>query len=504
MTATGTGMAPRTKRPASRTPVKGALNIGEAMTAAGTGMDAQWADRAWRAGDTAAAIEVADHMLAADSDPNHLAASVAAAAAAADGALGESADRWRHVTEALPGVPGALAGGRAALAAGLIGDTEGATADLIAARKLIPGAAPRGLTVLFDAVEATTAAIRGEFPTAARALAGLAVATVAADPLAAERWDELAVAVTIAGGADRTAADMLTAHGDQPTTTRRRLLTAWLDLRAGRLADARAGLAAAAGASPTMRRDAVLAAAITVGLARRAGDDEALRATWYRVVPVISGADVEPLLLDAWGELSVGAALVSPAECTSIVTAMQTAIARAGRPAWALAVHAWWAVQRAAALDDPVDLIFDEFGAWFPVRAAAAQCWAVVLSGSCDPVAVRAAAQALAETGQPWEGAALCAAGARRLDDPVAARELLAAGRGMRATIVTAQASAGGLSTRERSVGELLLDGLTHKEIGARLYISPKTVEQHVARLRQKLLANNRSELVAALRVKLN
>jgi DNA-binding CsgD family transcriptional regulator len=254
-----------------------------------------------------------------------------------------------------------------------------------------------------------------------------------------------------------------------------------------------------------MRRDAVLAAAITVGLARRAGDDEALRATWYRVVPVIAGADVELLLLDAWGELSVGAALVSPAECTTIVTAMDTAIARAGRPAWALAVHAWWAVQRAAALDDPVNLVDDEFGDWFPVRAAAARCWAVVLSGSCDPIAVRAASQALTETGQPWEGAALCAAGARRLDDPAAARELLAAGRAMRATIVTAEvASTGGLSTRERSVGELLLDGLTHKEIGARLYISPKTVEQHVARLRQKLLAGNRSELVAALRVKLS
>ena len=53
-------------------------------------------------------------------------------------------------------------------------------------------------------------------------------------------------------------------------------------------------------------------------------------------------------------------------------------------------------------------------------------------------------------------------------------------------------------------MGELLLDGLTQKEIGARLYISPKTVEQHVARLRQKLVAGNRAELVAALRAKLS
>ena len=56
-----------------------------------------------------------------------------------------------------------------------------------------------------------------------------------------------------------------------------------------------------------MRRDAVLAAAVTVGLARRAGDEDALRAAWHRIAPVLAGADVELLLLDAWGELSAAA-----------------------------------------------------------------------------------------------------------------------------------------------------------------------------------------------------
>ena len=64
--------------------------------------------------------------------------------------------------------------------------------------------------------------------------------------------------------------------------------------------------------------------------------------------------------------------------------------------------------------------------------------------------------------------------------------------------------TAGELSEREREVGALVIDGLTHKEIGARLYISPKTVEQHVARLRQKLAACNRAALVAALRAHLD
>ena len=48
-----------------------------------------------------------------------------------------------------------------------------------------------------------------------------------------------------------------------------------------------------------------------------------------------------------------------------------------------------------------------------------------------------------------------------------------------------------------------MLDGLTQKEIGAQLYISPKTVEQHVARMRQKLAAGNRAALIAALRTHL-
>ncbi|TWP46283.1 helix-turn-helix transcriptional regulator [Lentzea tibetensis] len=67
----------------------------------------------------------------------------------------------------------------------------------------------------------------------------------------------------------------------------------------------------------------------------------------------------------------------------------------------------------------------------------------------------------------------------------------------------TAVSISGGVFKRERAVGELLMDGLTHKEIGSRLYISPKTVEQHVARIRQKLAVSSRAELIASLRSRL-
>jgi DNA-binding CsgD family transcriptional regulator len=68
----------------------------------------------------------------------------------------------------------------------------------------------------------------------------------------------------------------------------------------------------------------------------------------------------------------------------------------------------------------------------------------------------------------------------------------------------SAESNKAGLSEREVEVARLVLDGRTHKEIGAQLYISPKTVEHHVARIRVKVGANDRAEFVAALKSLLN
>ncbi len=58
----------------------------------------------------------------------------------------------------------------------------------------------------------------------------------------------------------------------------------------------------------------------------------------------------------------------------------------------------------------------------------------------------------------------------------------------------------GPLSEREREVAALLVDGKTYKEIGEQLFISAKTVEHHVARMRQRLGSTSRGELFAQLR----
>jgi DNA-binding NarL/FixJ family response regulator len=57
-------------------------------------------------------------------------------------------------------------------------------------------------------------------------------------------------------------------------------------------------------------------------------------------------------------------------------------------------------------------------------------------------------------------------------------------------------AAAPRLSNREEEVLDLLGQGLSTRAIAERLHVSVKTVETHVARLREKLGAANRSELV--------
>ncbi len=57
--------------------------------------------------------------------------------------------------------------------------------------------------------------------------------------------------------------------------------------------------------------------------------------------------------------------------------------------------------------------------------------------------------------------------------------------------------SVGLLTRRERDVLRLLGEGLSNKDIAARLYISPKTAEHHVGRIYGKLGVKSRAEAAA-------
>jgi len=73
-----------------------------------------------------------------------------------------------------------------------------------------------------------------------------------------------------------------------------------------------------------------------------------------------------------------------------------------------------------------------------------------------------------------------------------AARELLTTGATARKR--TAE-TAGDLTAQEAQIARLARDGLSNPEIGARLFISPRTVEYHLHKVYGKLDITSRNEL---------
>jgi len=57
-----------------------------------------------------------------------------------------------------------------------------------------------------------------------------------------------------------------------------------------------------------------------------------------------------------------------------------------------------------------------------------------------------------------------------------------------------------GLSAREREIIELIVDGNSNRAIAERLFLAPKTVENHVNHVFAKLSATTRAEAAAIWR----
>ncbi|MBO1332293.1 response regulator transcription factor [Streptomyces sp. VRA16 Mangrove soil] len=77
-------------------------------------------------------------------------------------------------------------------------------------------------------------------------------------------------------------------------------------------------------------------------------------------------------------------------------------------------------------------------------------------------------------------------ASGQSLLDPSATAKLMARLRGEGAEEVEPDALAG-LTERERQILDLIGEGLTNRQIGARLYLAEKTVKNHISRLLNKL-----------------
>jgi DNA-binding CsgD family transcriptional regulator len=412
----------------------------------------------------------------------------------------------------LAGPPTLLAGAATLMAQGvhesIAGSTTTALSQLVRASALLE---PAGQGLLLP-----------DSPAALAALVGL-------------HGGELALAESVLDRA--TLANL----GGSLLAARHRLLLAWIAMARGRMTVAREHLMLATRSVRVLEpRDWLFAVALEVGLARRNSDLATLRRTWSQACEAVMRHPVDLFTVLPLGEFAVAAArLRDTARLRPHLDEAWTLLAALGNPPlWTTPLH--WSALHAAIIAEQPTVAAEHASAlaanashcaYCAVLASAAECWLAVVSGNVDAVAVAAAARALHEAGLCWDGARLAGQAAIRTSDRKAMVSLLNCarvlqGRPTRPSVTRPTASAvpasaapsvgsapapiaspsaaparnDVLSEREREVAALVLTGLTYKQVGDRLFISAKTVEHHVARMRQKLGATSRAELFDQLR----
>lgn len=309
---------------------------------------------------------------------------------------------------------------------------------------------------------------------------------------------------------------------------RLRLWSAWVALQRERPHDAEAFLADAVGSTrPLDPRDRLLADALRLATARRYGDATDLTIAWNAARDDLLRTSFDLFSLLPLTEFVVASARVKdPARVAGFFTDAEALIDGLGAPiGWGVHLH-WAGIQRGILSSKPDDLppharVLVAAAARNRIAAMmahAGRVWIAVLAGQVDADAVESAAMGLASVGLAWDGARMAGHGARRTDDKRIAARLLACARQLHpreehgpvetgSTQAPAASTAvepnGPLSPREREVAELVLQGKTYTEIGATIFISPRTAEHHIARIRRRLGATSRSDLLAKLRAAL-
>jgi DNA-binding CsgD family transcriptional regulator len=503
-----------------RTGLPGAGELFAAAVSAGAPaveLASRRAEAALRAGDLDLALTQADQVLSAAGQAStaHLAqaGSVAAAVLAHRGMLARSAAVYRFLgarmgREAVPALigTGALDEAQAVLARPLadLSPTLLAGAEELMAHGLVRSVTGSPTAALS---ELTRAAVLLESSHRASLLTDTPAALAA---LAAVQCGELDVAQSVLERAARVRL------GGRAMAVRHRLLLGWIALLRGATGAARAALTDLSDLEP---RDEFVAAALEVAIARRAGDLAALMPAWARAREAIVRHPVDLFVLQQLGELAIAAARLR--ETSWIRPHLDEAAAlldRLGNPAvWAAPLH-WAGLQAAIVAESREEaarrataVIAAGGGSRYAAAlAAAAPHWVAMLDAEVDAEAVEKAARGLHVVGLTWEGGRLAGQAAIRTRDRKAMSALLGCARALQSSGPTPDvlpavdepddADDGPLSGREREVAALVLDGLTYKQIGEQLFISAKTVEHHVARMRQRLGSGSRGELFAHLR----
>jgi len=499
------------------------------------GLAARRAHAAALAGDLDAALQSADSVLTDASAPDRpLAAGVAAAVLAQRGLLSRSALLCR--------LAGPERAGSAALALLATGFPSEAAAVLAEARTCPTQGVPTMLSgaeelVAQGVLESVRCGPDAEADTAA-ALSTLTRAAALVEPLGhtvllLDTPAALAALVALHSGELAMAESVLTralaAEVGAPSRPRHLLLLAWAAMLRGRSASARAAMseALAAAGGRLEPRDDLFLQALEVGLARRSSDVPALSVAWSRAREAVLRYPIDLFTLLPLGELVIaGARLKDSDHLRPHVAAGQALLARLGDPPlWSTPLH-WSAAQAAIVADDPAGLrphaaalvAASRTSPYAATLARAGRCWLRVLTGDVDAAAVLAVAGELASVGLSWDGSRLSGQAAARALDARDRTALLTCARSLteahesdsRSRVGAAtdgEVSSGPLhsqlSDREREVARLVVEGRTYREIGGRLFISAKTVEHHVSRMRQRLGASDRSDLLARLRVEL-
>jgi len=458
------------------------------------------------AGDLDLAARLADRTVATGAPAQRAeAAYVAAVAMAHRGRLDGATEllRWAG--------PGPAAGFRVA---GLIGigrpDEAGEPADADGPPTLLDAAATLIARGVRESVTGTPAAALSTLVQASALLEPAGGTVLLPDGPAA-----LAAIVALhAGDLDTAEATLDRAvragMGGPLLAARHLLLRAWARMLRGRLAEAAALLAEAHQAAPAMPgRDLLFATALRVALARRDSDPVGLRTVWPDACQVLIGQPVDLFMLLPLGEMAVAAARLGehPRVATHLADADRLLTALGDPPLWSAPLH-WSRLHAAILADDPAEAERQAAALERSVPdgplAAAARGWLAVITDRIDPDRIEAAARGLAATGLTWDGARLAGQAAIRTTDRKAMTMLLDCARLLQgrpaAESRAADNPAAELSEREQEVAALVVAGLTYKQIAERLYLSAKTVEHHVARIRQRLGCTDRRELLIRLR----
>ena len=340
--------------------------------------------------------------------------------------------------------------------------------------------------------------------------------------LVAVHCGELGVAESVLGRA--LAADL----GGAPHRPRHLLLLAWVAMLRGRMTSVTEYLhqACEAASGELEPRDDLFRQALEVGLSRRSGDGPALLAAWGRAREAVLRYPIDLFTLLPLGEFMIAAARLDDTDRLGpSVAGAEAILARLDHPRlWGTPLH--WSGAQAAILADEPTLLRPHAAAlvaaartspYAATLARAGRAWLRLLTGDIDAAAVELAAAELAAVGLAWDGSRLAGQAAARTTDARDRAALMACARALTegsrpdgeapesppAHDRPSAVPGCRLSEREREVARLVVEGRTYREIGGRLFISAKTVEHHVSRMRQRLGAGTRSDLLARLRAEI-